>query len=226
MKKILVSLLSAMVCLASAFSANYHHSVGGTVGTDYGFRYKGFFGGTSGLGIQADLMVRISNMGKNWTNHSRYNGNTTTTKVKNGWNMAYWTFEASPDIFYQGAIKSWGWGSIDWFAGGGMSLGMMKTLDWGSVVRDVFGSYGYDYDYDWDYGEYQDGYRDKVNGKFGVNAMLGVEISFAKIPLAVSTEFRPGYGLLFGTNKIGNATQVNWMSFFDWGLSASVRYCF
>jgi hypothetical protein len=55
-------------------------------------------------------------------------------------------------------------------------------------------------------------------GKFGVNAGGGVEFTFSKIPLALQTDFRPGYGLLFDAN--------DHVSYFDWSVNISARYCF
>lgn len=80
---------------------------------------------------------------------------------------------------------------FSWFSGGGVSLGMMnniKTPD------------------------------NAPYGKFGINALAGVEYKIANAPVTVGIDFRPGYGLRFDKN--------NSFSFFDWKLAASVRYCF
>jgi hypothetical protein len=76
-----------------------------------------------------------------------------------------------------------------WLAGGGLSLGM---------VLPRIGS-------------------DDVAGKFGINAIGGVEYKF-KIPLTLQADFRPGYGLAFDDDYGG--------SFFDWGVCVGVRYTF
>ncbi len=55
-------------------------------------------------------------------------------------------------------------------------------------------------------------------GKFGLNAIGGVEYKFSKIPLTIQGDFRPGYGLTFGNGGT--------FSYFDWGICASVRYTF
>ncbi len=52
-------------------------------------------------------------------------------------------------------------------------------------------------------------------GKFGVNAIGGIEYKF-NIPLTLQVDFRPGYGLAFGSNY--------GVSYFDWGLCFGVRY--
>lgn len=54
-------------------------------------------------------------------------------------------------------------------------------------------------------------------GKFGVNAILGLEYKF-NIPLALQFDFRPGYGLLFD--------EYSDLSYFDWNLNIGIRYTF
>ncbi len=76
-----------------------------------------------------------------------------------------------------------------WLAGGGVSLGMgLPRVIGGGVV-----------------------------GKFGINAIGGIEYKF-NIPLTLQADFRPGYGLLFNDDYGA--------SYFDWGLCVSVRYTF
>jgi len=53
-------------------------------------------------------------------------------------------------------------------------------------------------------------------GKFGLNGAGGVELFWNNIPLAISADFRPGYGLGFDKNVT--------MNYFDWKLVFSVRY--
>lgn len=59
-------------------------------------------------------------------------------------------------------------------------------------------------------------------GKFGLNAMLGAEYRFAEAPIALSFDFRPGYGVLFG-NIEGYSFSCH---LFDWRLALGVRYRF
>lgn len=54
--------------------------------------------------------------------------------------------------------------------------------------------------------------------KIGLNAIGGVEYKFAKIPLTIQADIRPGFGTGFGS---GGA-----YPFFDWASCASVRYTF
>lgn len=53
-------------------------------------------------------------------------------------------------------------------------------------------------------------------GKFGINALAGMEYKF-DIPLVLQADIRPGYGMLFGG---GDGA---W-SYFDWAACVSVRW--
>ena len=57
-----------------------------------------------------------------------------------------------------------------------------------------------------------------INGKFGVNSVIGV--AYALEPIVLAFDFRPGYGLSFKDNSTAH------FSFFDWKLAVAVRYCF
>ena len=103
-----------------------------------------------------------------------------------------YTLQLNPNVMYQGHFVAGLYG----FAGGGVSLG------WN------FGPYRYS-----DFGRT---YVREI-GKFGINAILGLEYKF-NIPLALQLDFRPGYGLLFTDDPGWNH--------FDWNLSLSVRYAF
>ncbi len=104
--------------------------------------------------------------------------------------MYFWTFVANPNVVYQDNITGWNWGGIGWFAGGGLSLGLAQGF----------------------------GYFSLTSGKWGINAIAGVELGLDDAPLAISLDFRPGYGMRFRENYS--------TSFFDWAIAASVRYTF
>ena len=61
-----------------------------------------------------------------------------------------------------------------------------------------------------------------LDGKFGINAILGLEYKL-DIPLTLQLDFRPGYGMLF-TDEYFYGPDV-W-NYFDWSLNAGVRYTF
>ena len=104
---------------------------------------------------------------------------------------SFWSVDVNPNLMYQKGFSKVN--GLYWFAGGGVSLGY------------AFSTYGW-----------YNGYHSGV-GRFGVNAIGGVEYKF-KFPLTLQLDFRPGFGLLFYR---GGAN-----GYFDWGLNLSARYAF
>lgn len=226
MKKILLFAVALMTS-AAMMAQGYTHSIGGTVGSLYGVSYKGFIFGHENLALIADLGfgLTVSPI----TETARSGGESYTSRQKNG-NTSFWTFEANPNVVYQAEISN----GFSWFVGGGVSLGMTKPF----AGKDNGISYTY--------------VGAPLMGKFGVNAIGGAEYKFANVPLAISLDFRPGYGLGFKKEKdydfdddFGGdwgwgaparvaagydmpepKSKVVTTSFFDWKLVASVRYCF
>ena len=107
-----------------------------------------------------------------------------------GWN--FWNLELNPNFLYEGNLVSGLYG----FAGGGVSLGYSWVFWKPNFI-------GFDY---WE------------KGKFGINAMLGLEYKL-DIPLTLQFDFRPGYGLFF------NDVQY-YLHHFDWSVNVGVRYTF
>ncbi|MBR4537151.1 MAG: hypothetical protein IKO62_10975 [Bacteroidales bacterium] len=101
------------------------------------------------------------------------------------------TIEANPNFMYEAHVGSKG---LHWLVGGGLSLG----YSW-------FFNRGYDYGL-----RYTTSY-----GKFGINAIGGIEYKFS-IPLTLQADFRPGYGLLFREHEA--------VSYFDWAVCVGLRY--
>ena len=72
------------------------------------------------------------------------------------------------------------------------------------------------------------------NGKFGANAIVGLEYVFKNRPLAFQIDLRPGYGLLYSLDK--RPIQVGWIftppvgknpwSHFDWSIGFTLRRTF
>ena len=106
-------------------------------------------------------------------------------------NVLVQSLELNPNLMYEKNITK----GLYYLVGGGLSLGYSWTT----------------------YYDYWTGYYRFNYGKFGVNAIAGIEYKF-NIPLTVQFDFRPGYGLLF-------AKHSTW-SYFDWNLCAGVRYTF
>ena len=55
-----------------------------------------------------------------------------------------------------------------------------------------------------------------VLGKFGINAISGLQYDLSNVPLALAFDFRPGYGCSF---RGGNTAH-----FFDWKIAGAGRY--
>ena len=232
MKKSLFAAAFMLLFVTSAYAqGEYTHSVGGTVGNMFGFSYKGLFGN---IAVEADLGVSLLGAVP-MTSVTKWNGE------KSKWSgtpaVFNFTFEANPNVMYQAIAGSWGWGSISWYAGGGLSLGFITNTDRvaKNIVNDVLGSGLDNADYwddvaDWwtdeDYaaaGVAGGGKAKKVDFKWGLNAIGGAEIHFHRVPLALSLDFRPGYGM--GVPKQENDVKSHY-SFFDWKLVTGVRYTF
>ena len=229
MKKILF-VAALLLGTMTMSAANYTHSVGGTAGTEFGFTYKGFV--TDNMAIVVDFGLNLPSLAGKAVTKTKTTGrgfDAKTTSKSDFMFGDFLTFQVNPNFVYQSEIKSWGWGSIDWFIGGGLSVGLLYQYgdimykgeltgnEWKSISRQDLK----------DAGQKE---KDFTYGKFGLNAIGGVELGWKNIPLAISMDFRPGYGMGFNTDKEtrnGIETKTtNLLHFFDWALVASVRYCF
>ena len=101
----------------------------------------------------------------------------------------HWSFHFNPNLYYQKTFHEENWGDISAFVGGGVSLGLAS--------------------------EFSDS---MVFGKWGFNAIAGIEFSLDDAPFTFGLDFRPGYEMMFGHGIYGN--------FFDWAIAASARYTF
>lgn len=118
----------------------------------------------------------------------------THTDGENVSGVNVWTFEFNPNFMYEGHFVK----GLHGFIGGGLSMG----YNWNSFQTNFWFVH-------------LSGRDD--NGKFGVNAITGLEYKF-NAPVTLQLDFRPGYGLLFDDNW-------DW-SYFDWSLNLGVRYAF
>ena len=178
---VLVASILLLSMAAVSYAQPYKGGIGIVTGNMYGVQGKLFL--KPKLALQADLACKLG--AYPWGYGYKFSS---TIGI----------FELNPNLLYQSNIKEWSCGQLDWFAGGGLSLGF---------------TYIYDYsDYNYPYG-----YK-TIAGKFGTNAIGGVELSLSKVPLAFAVDFRPGFGMLL-TKKYA-------IFYFDWAATASVRYCF
>lgn len=112
--------------------------------------------------------------------------------------MNFYDFELNPNVMYEKNIFK----GLYWFAGGGVSMGY--NFKWSAMM--LFSGY-------------------TKYGKFGVNAIGGVEYKF-NAPVTVQFDFRPGYGLLFSPYTYKNKKYFEKEHYFDWGIGLSIRYTF
>lgn len=226
---IAVMLLGAMTMSA----ADYTHSVGVNVGSQYGFSYKGFIFGVDGLALQVDLGARLEKTVGSWKSIMKGDGSSTTSKSKFKEAPVY-TFEVNPNILYQKECCSFNGGSLSWYAGGGISLGLMGQMgsakfksvvaarkDWGDYENEG-SSDSWEKTKKWMVNEKG---KETIYGKVGVNAVVGMELNFSSAPLALSFDFRPGYGLGFWSKNSNKTTYTDVMNFFDWSIAVGLRYC-
>lgn len=186
MKKYLVIILLAAMAVP-ALGADYRHGLGFVVGSKEGFSYKGFF--TDNLAIQVDAAWQI-NRTVGCLQYASYSSDTR--------NLSFWDASINPNLLWQDEAVRFSWGSLDWFAGGGLSAG----------VAGPFNNSRYDY------------LEEDMFGKLGVNAIGGVELAFRQ-PIALSLDFRPGYAL-----GVFNSDSEYRVHAFDWAATIGLRYTF
>lgn len=217
MKKI--SLFAAMLLCALTISARpYQHSVGVNVGGINGASYKGFVRSLEHMFIIADLGVKVSaSKGMSCTeiDHIEMGGqsSTETSSWSQSSHFVYYSFEANPNLGYQGDIKDFDFASLHWYAGGGVSVGLSQLGgNWGEIA---------------DARKYAD---KPFDFKLGINAIAGVEMCLKNAPLNIGVDFRPGMAtnMHFHSESYGamSATQFMSATYFDWALAASLRYRF
>lgn len=98
------------------------------------------------------------------------------------------------NLAYQDQAASGDGIDLGWYVGGGVSIGYVDPQGFGA-----------------------DG------GKFGINAIAGIEANMKSAPIAFTLDFRPGYACLFGKG-FGDGINVGTSHTFDWALTLGVRY--
>ncbi|MCQ2284231.1 MAG: hypothetical protein MJZ57_04960 [Bacteroidales bacterium] len=107
-------------------------------------------------------------------------------------NVNLYDGELNANFMYEGNFTKGLYG----FVGGGVSMG----YNWNFASWDYWGG----------------NYHSDL-GKFGLNAILGLEYKISA-PVTFQWDFRPGYGCLF-------AEHVD-IHYFDWSVNLGVRYTF
>ena len=272
MKKIFTLVVAAMTAIC-AFAQDYTHSAGLVVGSLNGLSYKYFI--SDELAIQADLGFQLGATTGNLFTSSSYAKDEYKheSKFNVGADANFWSFQLAPNFIWQKNITSFDWASLDFFVGGGISIGYAKltkakVISFKSVSSDYANNkevYRSEIAYNkksYKYAVYEDGkevYKNEGEleepydgdnydyesldvdfGKFGVNAIAGVELALKGAPITIGIDFRPGYGLLFAghdedykkTQEVAKEYGYEYSEtapvyhFFDWTLAATVRYTF
>jgi hypothetical protein len=108
---------------------------------------------------------------------------------------------------------------------GGVSV---ETVTLGMAYKDMADARDNYNELDSDHKKYAE---NPIGMKLGLNAIGGVEFCFKGAPLALSVDFRPGWGEFISFQKYPmdndkDCLKVTGAAFFDWALGASLRYCF
>lgn len=246
MKRVL--LLAGIFCLftASVFAQDYKQSAGVVAGSLNGLSYKAFI--TENLAIQADLAFgMLSTTGTGMYSYqikSKENGTASGSTYKQKINTSLWNFQLAPNCVYQKNFVEKDWCTIAAVMGGGVSIGYAKASADPKVLSEEIISYDSDGDIYKDKQVFEEE-ADKDGlysdfGKFGINAMLGLEVVLKNAPITLGFDFRPGYGLMFTGHdedyEMRKKQYENWgreysesvltYHFFDWSIAASIRYTF
>lgn len=272
MKRVLLLAVAAVAAL-SMFAQDYKHSAGLVVGSLDGLSYKYFI--SDELAIQADLGFQLGATSGNLFTSSSYAKDEykNESKFNLGTDANFWSFQLAPNFVWQKNITSFDWASLDFFVGGGISIGYAKlTKAKVTSLKSVSSDYANNKEVyrseiaynkkSYKYAVYEDGkevykYEGELEepfdgedydfesldadfGKFGVNAIAGVELALKGAPITIGIDFRPGYGLLFAshnedykkTQEVAKEFGYEYSEtapvyhFFDWTLAATVRYTF
>lgn len=207
MKLLAMALLVAFGTAQTVHAIDYEHSFGARVGGFNGASYKGFVLGLGNLALQVDFGVRVSALGPSFTFTSKDDfGHSEKWKVKLDPSLFYYTIEANPGVVYQNEIAEFRAGTLNWFAGGAVSIGVLRC----DAARDIIiASIGHT--------------TGQFGFKLGANVLGGIEFVMEDAPLAFDFDFRPGYGLGIWYSGDEHNRIHTFMSFFDWALAASVR---
>lgn len=266
MKRILLFVVATMVAITT-LAQDYKYSAGVVTGSFNALSYKMFV--ADNLAIQADLgfsAIATSGSGSFYYYWREEMGAATGIKCDAKLNASLWTFQLSPNVVYHLKVSEQDWCRISAVLGGGISFGYAKFNKNPEVVSDKMTYNAYptsgqdetivhedmsvleDEDKEVKYSRFlhegfqEVGVQNSDYGKFGINAMLGIEVALKNVPITFGVDFRPGYGLMFtGHSSEYSELKEEWtadggegdyketpftFNFFDWTLSTSIRYTF
>ncbi|MCQ2342054.1 MAG: hypothetical protein MJZ75_00975 [Paludibacteraceae bacterium] len=211
-KKLLVSFLLLSSMFLSAH--DYQHGFGLNIGSQYGLTYKGFIFGRNDLALQVDAGINLWGTA-GMANHQVKNLDTgSMTKRRDSFtSMAAYDLQINPNILYQRVFKDADFGTASWYVGGGVNIGYMRQSEKAQIRHE-----------DWDYFPMMIGKA--MRGKAGVNAIAGVELHFRKVPMTLSFDYRPGYGIGWAYETYEHYKNMLQLHFYDWSLAVGLRYSF
>lgn len=193
----LLTVLSAFLIVASVSAQEYRHSLGIIAGSFNGVSYK--YHPYDNFAIQVDLGASINKTPFGKASY-RYAG--LKLDFNEGAPVVNISYQINPNFMWQGELTD----NLYMFLGGGFSVGVM-TLD-----ADV-----------WTHTGYHVKLKNESEAKFGLNGILGLEYCFEETPLTLGLDFRPGYGVEYDHVTPDISYERH---FFDWSLSAALRYNF
>ncbi len=200
MKKLLL-VLAVVLSSIGVHAQRYENSVGAVVGTIDGLSIKSFV--YKNLAVQADLFFKYLATGP--ATAITTIDNKIVARVPVNDMISSYIFGINPNVMYQTLFANAEHTHIAWFAGGGLSV------DFGQIpLGDSYFAH------------------ETIVGKFGFNAIAGVEWIFKKFPMALSIDARPGYGLFFDyhTDEITTVNTIFHVHALDWSVACGVRYLF
>ncbi len=189
---------------ANPIATNKPHSMAITFGSVDGISYRYFVDGH--WAVQTNVMWKyLTTHGTTVTSLTTDVNGVPQTSTTSQWGKLHgWTAEINPNFIYQTAICTWDFGGLYWNSGAGVSLGVAQ--DW---------NVPYDY---------------PLWGKFGVNSISGIELTFNKSGVSLFTESFVGYGLLWNSYErylYGTTSLTQSLNhFIDWGSDIGVRVSF
>ncbi len=211
-------LIVLMFCTGVVLHAReYQHGIGLSVGTFYGISYKGFIFPIEELALQVDAGIRTFATGGTAIYRSQASEGASWKQTTLDFNrMGAYDLEVNPNILYQRPFATKDWGTVSWYAGGGTSIGFIRE-DTKALLDD--GTWAFLGDDELLRGK-------RMRGKFGLNAIGGIEMHFTGAPLSLSIDFRPGYGFSWARETEHYPKRKMYTHFFDWECSIALRYCF
>lgn len=185
---------------------DYTHSIGIAVGSSYGLAYKYFFKDNWALKVDATCNALKGSL----------------LDADGGYSF-FSDFDFNPNVMYHKQIKTFKTYKLDFFAGGGTTVG------YAYAYKDLYQAYTCQCgNHSTTYGGSGDTFV------WGLNSILGLEINLT-IPMTIEFDFRPGYGLFAGYIKddcnsysCSNIIYHKYIqhSFFDWSVNMTINYKF